>query len=97
MISAFGEKQDLEMEGIKHLYQRLEKGYNSMPLDLPGTPFHKAMKVRRYLAPLSLEFYVVFVLHTLYFLRVNSIKETYIYIYIDFVYLQFLIITGAGF
>ncbi|KAH8520337.1 hypothetical protein Peur_039191 [Populus x canadensis] len=49
VISAFGEKQDLEMEGIKHLYQRLEKGYNSMPLDLPGTPFHKAMKARKQL------------------------------------------------
>lgn len=66
-----------------------------MPLDLPGTPFHKAMKVRSYLALLCLEFYFVFVLHTLYFLRVKSIKETYIFI--DFVYLQFLIITGAGF
>lgn len=44
MISAFGGQQDLEMEGIKNLYQSLEKGYNSMPLDLPGTPFHKAMK-----------------------------------------------------
>lgn len=95
MISAFGAKQDMEMDGIKHLYRCLEKGYNSMPLDLPGTPFHKAMKVRSYLAPLSLEFYFVFVLHTLYFLRVKSIKETYIFI--DFVYLQFLIITGAGF
>jgi len=46
MISAFGAKQDMEMDGIKHLYRCLEKGYNSMPLDLPGTPFHKAMKVR---------------------------------------------------
>uniref|UniRef100_A0A2P2KUT8 Abscisic acid 8'-hydroxylase 2-like n=1 Tax=Rhizophora mucronata TaxID=61149 RepID=A0A2P2KUT8_RHIMU len=48
MISAFGEKEGLEMERevIKHLYRSLEKGYNSMPLDLPGTPFHKAMKVR---------------------------------------------------
>lgn len=45
MISALGNKQDLEMEGIKSLYQCLEKGYNSMPLDLPGTPFRKAMKV----------------------------------------------------
>lgn len=45
MISAFGNNRDFEMEGIKHLYQCLEKGYNSMPLDLPGTPFHKAMKV----------------------------------------------------
>ncbi|XP_024464204.2 abscisic acid 8'-hydroxylase 2 isoform X2 [Populus trichocarpa] len=44
MISAFGAKQDMEMDGIKHLYRCLEKGYNSMPLDLPGTPFHKAMK-----------------------------------------------------
>eukprot|EP00258_Populus_trichocarpa_P048185 XP_024464204.1 abscisic acid 8'-hydroxylase 2 isoform X2 [Populus trichocarpa] len=44
MISAFGAKQDMEMGGIKHLYRCLEKGYNSMPLDLPGTPFHKAMK-----------------------------------------------------
>nr|AJO53630.1 ABA 8'-hydroxylase 3 [Pyrus pyrifolia] len=47
MISAFGNKRDFEMEGIKHLYQCLEKGYNSMPLDLPGTPFHKAMKARK--------------------------------------------------
>jgi (+)-abscisic acid 8'-hydroxylase len=46
MMSAFGNKQDLEiLEGIKSLYQCLEKGYNSMPLDLPGTPFRKAMKV----------------------------------------------------
>ncbi|KAJ6309858.1 hypothetical protein OIU76_014740 [Salix suchowensis] len=49
MISAFGSKQDLEMEGIKHLYRCLEKGYNSMPLDFPGTPFHKAMKARKQL------------------------------------------------
>ncbi|XP_011032275.1 PREDICTED: abscisic acid 8'-hydroxylase 2-like [Populus euphratica] len=49
MISAFGAKQDLEMDGIKHLYRCLEKGYNSMPLDLPGTPFHKAMKARKLL------------------------------------------------
>ncbi|XP_050936360.1 abscisic acid 8'-hydroxylase 2 isoform X3 [Cucumis melo] len=50
MISAFGDQQDLEIERIKHLYQCLEKGYNSMPLDLPGTPFHKAMKARKVLS-----------------------------------------------
>ncbi|MBA0582562.1 hypothetical protein Gorai_024703, partial [Gossypium raimondii] len=49
MISAFGHKQDKEINGIKQLYQCLEKGYNSMPLDLPGTPFNKAMKARKLL------------------------------------------------
>ncbi|XP_059626588.1 abscisic acid 8'-hydroxylase 2 [Cornus florida] len=47
--SAFGDKRDMDVEGIKHLYQRLEKGYNSMPLNLPGTPFNKSMKARRIL------------------------------------------------
>ena len=46
MVSALGEKlEGLEMERIKDLYYSLEKGYNSMPLDLPGTSFHAAMKV----------------------------------------------------
>ncbi|XP_065623019.1 abscisic acid 8'-hydroxylase 2 isoform X1 [Quercus suber] len=49
MISALGDQHDLEMEGIKNLYHCLEKGYNSMPLDLPGTPFRKAMKARKLL------------------------------------------------
>ncbi|XP_071741016.1 abscisic acid 8'-hydroxylase 2-like [Rutidosis leptorrhynchoides] len=47
MISVFGNKLEAnEMEGLKHLYHCIEKGYNSMPLDLPGTPFKKAMKAR---------------------------------------------------
>ncbi|XP_022155105.1 abscisic acid 8'-hydroxylase 2 [Momordica charantia] len=50
MISAFGEQQELEIDRIKHLYQCLEKGYNSMPIDLPGTPFRKAMKARKLLS-----------------------------------------------
>ncbi|PPS06903.1 hypothetical protein GOBAR_AA13733 [Gossypium barbadense] len=29
--------------------QEMKRGYNSMPLDLPGTPFHKAMKARKQL------------------------------------------------
>lgn len=46
-MSAFGDKEEpTEIEAIKLLYQSLEKGYNSMPLDLPGTLFHKSMKVR---------------------------------------------------
>ncbi|GJS41236.1 abscisic acid 8'-hydroxylase 2-like protein [Tanacetum coccineum] len=47
MLSIFGNKLEAEIEGIKDLYQCLEKGYNSMPLDLPGTPFNKAMKARK--------------------------------------------------
>ncbi|XAR60631.1 (+)-abscisic acid 8'-hydroxylase [Bertholletia excelsa] len=49
MFSTFGYKEDFEMEGIEHLYHCLEKGYNSMPLNLPGTPFHRAMKARKLL------------------------------------------------
>ncbi|XP_024028093.1 abscisic acid 8'-hydroxylase 2 isoform X2 [Morus notabilis] len=49
VISVFGNKLDIEMEGIKHLYQCLDKGYNSMPLDLPGTLFRKTMKARKLL------------------------------------------------
>ncbi|GAB4824434.1 hypothetical protein Ancab_007319 [Ancistrocladus abbreviatus] len=49
MISAFGGKREMEIEGIKDLYRCLEKGYNSMPLNLPGTSFHKAMKARKLL------------------------------------------------
>ncbi|XP_050368740.1 abscisic acid 8'-hydroxylase 2 [Argentina anserina] len=49
MNSVLGNKRDIEVERIKHLYHCIEKGYNSMALDLPGTPFHKAMKARKLL------------------------------------------------
>ncbi|KAG9151304.1 hypothetical protein Leryth_002842 [Lithospermum erythrorhizon] len=49
MILAFGHTKDVEVENIKILYQILEKGYNSMPLNFPGMPFHKAMKARKLL------------------------------------------------
>lgn len=45
MISVFGSEKELEVESIKQLYQTLDKGYNSMPLNIIGTPFYKAMKV----------------------------------------------------
>ncbi|KAI3987091.1 hypothetical protein MKX01_036881 [Papaver californicum] len=47
--SVFGRHSDSETEGIKQLYHCLEKGYNSMPFNLPGTPFRKAMKARKQL------------------------------------------------
>ncbi|KAG7637834.1 Cytochrome P450 [Arabidopsis thaliana x Arabidopsis arenosa] len=47
IMSAFGDKEEpTTIDVIKLLYQRLERGYNSMPLDLPGTLFHKSMKAR---------------------------------------------------
>ncbi|KAL0774513.1 hypothetical protein Bca101_039664 [Brassica carinata] len=51
IMSAFGDKEEpTEIEAIKLLYQRLEMGYNSMPLNLPGTLFRKSMKARRELS-----------------------------------------------
>ncbi|KAL5973363.1 hypothetical protein ACLOJK_030013 [Asimina triloba] len=47
MLSVFGHIQDHGTEGMKELYYCIEKGYNALPLRLPGTPFHKAMKARR--------------------------------------------------
>ncbi|KVH94648.1 cytochrome P450 [Cynara cardunculus var. scolymus] len=38
-----------EVEGLKELYGCIEKGYNSMPLNVVGTPFNKAMKARKLL------------------------------------------------
>ncbi|GMH11193.1 hypothetical protein Nepgr_013034 [Nepenthes gracilis] len=49
LISAFGSERETEIDGIKNLYQCLEKGYNSMPLGFPGTPFHRALKARKLL------------------------------------------------
>lgn len=49
IISAFGINTEVEIEQIKQLYRILEKGYNSMPLNVPGTPFHKAMRARKLL------------------------------------------------
>ncbi|XXG75231.1 hypothetical protein AAC387_Pa07g3785 [Persea americana] len=49
IIAVFGPIEDLEKECIKNLYNCLEKGYNSMPLNVPGTPFRRAMKARKLL------------------------------------------------
>ncbi|KAL5991861.1 hypothetical protein ACLOJK_012772 [Asimina triloba] len=51
LLAAFGprEDEDLERQTIEDLYHCLERGYNAMPLNLPGTPFHKALKARKLL------------------------------------------------
>ncbi|XP_062222283.1 abscisic acid 8'-hydroxylase 1 [Phragmites australis] len=47
LLSIFGEEEMRYIEELKQCYLTLEKGYNSMPVNLPGTLFHKAMKARK--------------------------------------------------
>ncbi|KAF2321250.1 hypothetical protein GH714_036696 [Hevea brasiliensis] len=50
LLSIFGKDEFLYREDLKRCYYILEKGYNSMPINLPGTLFHKSMKARKELA-----------------------------------------------
>lgn len=50
LLSIFGKDEVLYREDLKRYYYILEKGYNSMPINLPGTLFHKSMKARKELA-----------------------------------------------
>lgn len=50
MLSILGEDEVLYRDDLKRCYHILEKGYNSMPINLPGTLFHKSMKARKELA-----------------------------------------------
>ncbi|KAL2333994.1 hypothetical protein Fmac_015207 [Flemingia macrophylla] len=50
LLSIFGKDEILSGEDLKRCYYTLERGYNSMPINLPGTLFNKAMKARKELA-----------------------------------------------
>ncbi|KAH7519151.1 hypothetical protein FEM48_Zijuj08G0005300 [Ziziphus jujuba var. spinosa] len=50
LLSIFGKDEVMYREDLKRCYYILEKGYNSMPINLPGTLFHKSMKARKELA-----------------------------------------------
>ncbi|WOL13389.1 abscisic acid 8'-hydroxylase 1-like [Canna indica] len=50
IVSIFGKDEISYLEDLKQCYYTLEKGYNSMPINLPGTLFYKAMKARQQLA-----------------------------------------------
>lgn len=47
LLSIFGKDEISHIDELKQCYYTLEKGYNSMPINLPGTLFHKAMKARK--------------------------------------------------
>ncbi|KAL8171432.1 hypothetical protein V2J09_023236 [Rumex salicifolius] len=50
LLSILGDDEMIYIEELKRCYYILEKGYNSMPINLPGTLFHKSMKARAQLA-----------------------------------------------
>ncbi|XP_076906220.1 abscisic acid 8'-hydroxylase CYP707A2-like [Bidens hawaiensis] len=50
LLSILGKDELVNREDLKRCYYILEKGYNSMPINLPGTLFHKSMKARKELA-----------------------------------------------
>ncbi|XP_039046806.1 abscisic acid 8'-hydroxylase 1-like [Hibiscus syriacus] len=50
LLSIFGKDRVVYSEDLKRWYYVLEKGYNSMPIDLPGTLFNKSMKARKEIA-----------------------------------------------
>ncbi|KAJ7541128.1 hypothetical protein O6H91_10G047500 [Diphasiastrum complanatum] len=50
MQQIFGEYEALDKDDLKHSYQILEKGYNSLAINLPGFTYHKAVKARRHVS-----------------------------------------------
>ncbi|KAL9246085.1 hypothetical protein vseg_019664 [Gypsophila vaccaria] len=55
LLSIFGKDEIIYREELKKCYYILEKGYNSMPINLPGTLFNKSMKARNELGRISAE------------------------------------------
>lgn len=47
LVSIFGREDISCKEELKQSYYALERGYNSMPINLPGTLFHDAVRSRR--------------------------------------------------
>ncbi|KAG1355460.1 hypothetical protein COCNU_07G015720 [Cocos nucifera] len=49
LLSIFGKDEIPRIDELKRCYYTLEKGYNSMPINLPGTLFSNATKARKQL------------------------------------------------
>ncbi|CAN6820024.1 unnamed protein product [Brassica oleracea] len=47
ILAIFGHLECSYREMLKHNYNIVEKGYNSFPMNLPGTSYHKALKARK--------------------------------------------------
>ncbi|EFJ26974.1 hypothetical protein SELMODRAFT_96503 [Selaginella moellendorffii] len=45
-----GQERGLDRGDLKRAYQALERGYNSFPIDIAGTPYNTAMKARKHLS-----------------------------------------------
>ena len=45
MIRIFGSLENLDVDALDLAYATLEKGYNSMALNVPGTKYYESMKV----------------------------------------------------
>lgn len=50
-----GQIEGLNKDDLKLAYCTLEQGYNSMPIDFPGTKYNNAMKARKYLGEIIRE------------------------------------------
>lgn len=50
LLAIFGKGEAEYWTDLKRCYHVLEKGYNSMPVNFPGTLFHESMRARRELA-----------------------------------------------
>ncbi|ONK58871.1 uncharacterized protein A4U43_C08F590 [Asparagus officinalis] len=46
LLSIFGKEEISYVQELKQCYHTLEKGYNSLPINIPGTLFYDAMKAR---------------------------------------------------
>ncbi|KAH7314920.1 hypothetical protein KP509_21G027300 [Ceratopteris richardii] len=50
LMKIFGREASIDIADLNQAYLNLEKGYNSMPVNVPGTKFNTSMKARQHLS-----------------------------------------------